>query len=94
MTDETPNDANVTNAANVSDDAVLNFSWWLCMLPFFAAIGFFVWRWWQNQADGLQLMYAAGALIIGLVFTGMVAGAGSSVDAEAKGAGDSAGANK
>jgi hypothetical protein len=87
MTDQTPNDTNnldQSTVANVSDDAVHNFSWWLCMLPFFAAIGFFVWRWFQDKTDGLQLMYAAGALIIGLVFTGVIAGAGASIDAEAK----------
>lgn len=82
MTDPVPNDPNSTN---VSDEAVANFSWWLCMLPFFAAIGFFVWRWFQNRAEAHWLMYALGALIIGLVFTAVLAGAGASVDAENKG---------
>jgi hypothetical protein len=83
MTDPTPNDPNVTtDVTNVSDDQILNFSWWLCMLPFFAAILFFVWRWFQNKADGQYLMFAAGSLIIGLVFTGMIAGASSAMEAE------------
>ncbi len=77
MTDQTPNDPN-----NATDDQITNFSWWLCMLPFFAAIGFFVWRWWQNQADTAYLMYSVGALIIGLVFTALVSGAGASVEGE------------
>jgi hypothetical protein len=74
MTEPTPN---TPSDANVSDDQVTNFSWWLCMLPFFAAIGFFVWRWFQMKSDVSWLMYAAGALIIGLVFTALVSGAGS-----------------
>jgi hypothetical protein len=83
MTDPTSNGPNVTpDVTNVNDDQILNFSWWLCMLPFFAAIAFFVWRWFQNKADASFLMYAAGALIIGLVFTGMIAGAGASMEAE------------
>jgi hypothetical protein len=77
------NDPNLPVTTNVSDDQILNFSWWLCMLPFFAAIGFFVWRWWQMKGETQWLMYAAGALIIGLVVTGVIAGAGSAADAEA-----------
>lgn len=73
MTEPTPNE-------QISDEQVMNFSWWLCMLPFFAAIGFFIWRWFQNRAEMNYLIYAVGALIIGLVFTAVVAGMGSSAE--------------
>jgi hypothetical protein len=85
MTDPIPPEPNTPT--NISDEAVANFSWWLCMLPFFAAIGFFVWRWFQNKAEPHWLMYAIAALVIGLVFTAVLAGAGAAADAEAKAAG-------
>lgn len=69
-----------THDPNVTDDQVLNFSWWLCMLPFFAAMGFFIWKWLQNRADTSFLMYSIGALIVGLVFTALVAGASSKAE--------------
>lgn len=87
MTDPISNEPTTPGLAvdeATTDEQVHEFSWWLCMLPFFAAIAFFIWRWFQFKADTSYLMYAAGALIIGLAFTGMIAGAGSSVDAERK----------
>jgi len=65
------------NESKATPEQVLNFSWWLCMLPFFAAICFFVWRWFQDKSDSMWLMYSVGALVIGLVFTALVAGASS-----------------
>lgn len=85
------NDPNLPTTTTVNDDQILNFSWWLCMLPFFAAIGFFVWRWWQLKTETHWLMYAVGALIVGLVVTGMIAGAGSAVEADVANKGDATG---
>lgn len=62
------------NESKASADQVLNFSWWLCMLPFFASIGFFVWRWLQDKSDSMWLLYSVAALVIGLIFTALVAG--------------------
>lgn len=60
-----------------NEEEVVSFSWWLCMLPFLVAGGVCVYKWFVNRADSHWLMYAMGALIIGLVFTAVVAGAGA-----------------
>lgn len=60
-----------------SDEEVVSFSWWLCMLPFLVAGGVCVYKWFMDRADTHWLVYAIGALIIGLVFTAVVAGAGA-----------------
>jgi hypothetical protein len=67
----------MSDEITTTNEEVVSFSWWLCMLPFLVAGGVCVYKWMVNRADSHWLMYAIGALIIGLVFTAVVAGAGS-----------------
>jgi len=53
-------------------DDILNFSWWLCMLPFFVAIAIFVFKWQQARAEMHWLVYSMLALVLGLLFTVLV----------------------
>lgn len=72
MTDPTQNNE------QLNEEEVANFGWWLCMLPFVVGAGVFTYFWWQHRIDagsGLNLMYALGILILGVLVTGMVNGA-------------------
>ena len=62
---------------NPGDNAVdsVSFAWWLGMLPFLAAAGYFIWQWSRHLGD-VNLAYAAAAVIVGLVIAGSMAGAG------------------
>jgi len=65
-----------------------SFVWWLCMLPFLAAMGVFMYRWMHNQSQGEYLGYAVGSLIIGVVFSAFIAGAGKPDASEKEGSGE------
>jgi FtsH-binding integral membrane protein len=74
----------ITEEPAVKEEDQFNFNWWVTMLPFLAAVCWFIFRWSQNRSDGSQLLFAVGALVIGLVIgsivsanSGTTGGAGS-----------------
>jgi len=61
----------------ISEDQVSHFSWWVCMLPFVVGAGVFTYIWWQHRIEAsaaLNLVYALGVLIVGVMISAMVSG--------------------
>ncbi len=50
-----------------------NFTWWICMLPFIAAMGVFLYKWASNQSEQNYMWYAVGCLAGGIIFAAAVA---------------------
>jgi hypothetical protein len=72
----------------------MSFAWWLGMLPFLCASGFFIWQWSRHEGN-VNIAYAVASLLAGLVLAAAVTAGSSGGDgdsqAQAGGKSDSAG---
>jgi hypothetical protein len=80
MSDSTPDDT------AVKQDEQTDFNWWVTMLPFLALIGWFIYQWSRDFHNLMPLLYAAGALVLGLIVGALVeAGGGNAAEGDTTG---------